>query len=346
VVEHLDEAAMLVRDREASSRLHFTVPEGGEDAFRREVEAAAEPGSRLELELSTQSPSTDTVALDAGGRPFRTPDGALLFRPGGHGALLRNLDRMGGDLVLVKNIDNVQPAERREQAILWQRLLIGLLVELERQSFALLDRLDDERDAGACADARRFLARWFEPERGGDAGTDRCDDAERRALRAKLERPLRVAGMVAVSGEPGGGPFWTRDREGRVSKQIVESAEQADLILSGVIRSLDSTVASVNRDDEVLQYESLLIMDVTLRRREPNEILWRGQGVRLNQVYAGSRAAVVTTSSAFQSTTTLNSRDVSQFTDIQLTELDRRAVRDRLMEQFARELHQRVTEMF
>ncbi len=127
--------------------------------------------------------------------------------------------------------------------------------------------------------------------------------------------------------------------------KIVESAEQADLILSGVIRSLDSTVASVNRDDEVLQYESLLIMDVTLRRREPNEILWRGQGVRLNQVYAGSRAAVVTTSSAFR-TGTLNSTDVSQLTDIQLTELDRRAIRDRLMEQFARELHQRVTEMF
>jgi outer membrane lipopolysaccharide assembly protein LptE/RlpB len=127
--------------------------------------------------------------------------------------------------------------------------------------------------------------------------------------------------------------------------KIVESAEQADLILSGVIRSLDSTVASVNRDDEVLQYESLLIMDVTLRRREPNEILWRGQGVRLNQVYAGSRAAVVTTSSAFR-TGTLNSTDVSRLTDIQLTELDRRAIRDRLMEQFARELHQRVTEMF
>jgi outer membrane lipopolysaccharide assembly protein LptE/RlpB len=128
--------------------------------------------------------------------------------------------------------------------------------------------------------------------------------------------------------------------------KIVESAEQADLILSGVIRSFaDSTVASVNRDDEVLQYESLLIMDVTLRRREPNEILWRGQGVRLNQVYAGSRAAVVTTSSAFR-TGTFNSTDVSQLTDIQQTEVDRRATRDRLMEQFARELHQRVTEMF
>ena len=128
--------------------------------------------------------------------------------------------------------------------------------------------------------------------------------------------------------------------------KIVDSAEQADVILSGVIRSFaDSTVASVNRDDEVLQYESLLIMDVTLRRREPNEILWRGQGVRLNQVYAGSRAAVVTTSSAFR-TGTFNSTDVSQLTDIQQTEVDRRAIRDRLMEQFARELYQRVTEMF
>lgn len=127
--------------------------------------------------------------------------------------------------------------------------------------------------------------------------------------------------------------------------KIVDSAEQADLILSGVIRSLDSHVATVNRKDEVLQYESILILDVNLRRREPNEILWRGQGVRLNQIYGGSRAAVVTTSSEFH-TGTLNSTDVRRMTDIQLTELDRRAMRDELMEQFARELHQRVTEMF
>jgi len=127
--------------------------------------------------------------------------------------------------------------------------------------------------------------------------------------------------------------------------KVVDNAEQADLILSGVIRSLDSNVATVNRKDEVLQYESVLILDVNLRRREPNEILWRGQGVRLNQIYGGSRAAVVTTSSEFRSGT-LNASDVRRMTDIQLTELDRRAVRDQLMEQFAKELHQRVTEMF
>ena len=127
--------------------------------------------------------------------------------------------------------------------------------------------------------------------------------------------------------------------------KVVESSEQADVILSGVIRSFDSNVATVNREDEVLQYESVLILDVTLRRRDPNEILWRGQGLRLNQVHGGSRAAVVTTSSAFR-TGTLNALDVRRMTDIQLTEVERRAVRDQLMEQFAKELHQRVIEMF
>jgi Lipopolysaccharide-assembly len=132
-------------------------------------------------------------------------------------------------------------------------------------------------------------------------------------------------------------------RRGRLS--VVEQSEQADLILTGVVRSLDRNVASVNRKDEVLQYESVLTLDVTLRRREPNEILWRGQAVRLSDVHAGSRAAVVTTSSEFR-TGTLNSTDVRRMTDIQLTEVERRAVRDDLMEQFARELHQRVMEMF
>jgi hypothetical protein len=112
-----------------------------------------------------------------------------------------------------------------------------------------------------------------------------------------------------------------------------------------VIRSLESTVASVNRKDEVLQYESALTLDVTLRRRQPDEILWRGQGIRLTQVYAGSRAAVVTTSSEFR-TGTLNSSDVRRLTDIQLTESQRLMVQNDLMDRFAEEVHQRVMEMF
>jgi outer membrane lipopolysaccharide assembly protein LptE/RlpB len=132
-------------------------------------------------------------------------------------------------------------------------------------------------------------------------------------------------------------------RRGRL--KVVDASEQADIILSGVIRSLESTVASVNRKDEVLQYESALTLDVTLRRRQPNEILWRGQGIRLTQVYAGSRAAVVTTSSEFR-TGTLNSSDVRRLTDIQLTESQRLMVQNDLMDRFAEEVHQRVMEMF
>ncbi len=131
----------------------------------------------------------------------------------------------------------------------------------------------------------------------------------------------------------------------RGNLKMVDHAEQADVILSGVIRSLESSVASVNRRDEVLQYESARTLDVTLRRRQPNEILWRGQGVRLTEIHNGSRAAVVTTSSEFR-TGTLNSTDVRRLTDIQLTEIEARMVQDQLMERFARELYHRVMEMF
>ena len=127
--------------------------------------------------------------------------------------------------------------------------------------------------------------------------------------------------------------------------RVVDTPEQADIILAGTIRSLDSTVATVNREDEVLQYEAVMILDVTVRRREPDQILWRGQAVRLNQIYGGSRAAIVTTSSEFR-TGTLNVTDVQRMTDVQLTESERRAVRGQLMEQFARELRQRIVEMF
>jgi lipopolysaccharide assembly LptE-like protein len=156
-------------------------------------------------------------------------------------------------------------------------------------------------------------------------------------------------------------PFVNRSREVGIDKEltsavrgefyrrgqlkVVDYSEQADVILSGVIRSLDTSVASVNRRDEVLQYESVLTMDVMLRRRQPNEILWRGQNLRLTELHAGSRAAVVTTSSEFRMGT-LNAIDVRRLTDIQLTEVERLAVQNQLMERFAKEIHQQVIEMF
>ncbi|HXG52859.1 MAG TPA: LPS assembly lipoprotein LptE [candidate division Zixibacteria bacterium] len=125
---------------------------------------------------------------------------------------------------------------------------------------------------------------------------------------------------------------------------LVDRPEEADAVVSGVIRDFGSRVAAVNRKDEVLQYEAQLAADVTLRRREPDEILWR-RGIQLTDIHSGARGAVVTTSSAFRSGT-LNADDVGRMTDIQLSETESRAVRDRLIERFAREIHQRLLEMF
>jgi hypothetical protein len=127
--------------------------------------------------------------------------------------------------------------------------------------------------------------------------------------------------------------------------QVVDQIDQADTILSGLVRSFDTRVTSVNRRDEVLQYESTMSVDLTFRRREPNEILWRGQGIQMTTFHSGSRAAVVTTSSEFR-TGTLNAADVRRMTDIQLTETENRQARQDLIESFARELHQRLMQMF
>jgi len=127
--------------------------------------------------------------------------------------------------------------------------------------------------------------------------------------------------------------------------RVVDQSELADVIVSGVIRPLENTVASVNSFDEVLQYLSAMIVDMTLRQRETNLVLWRGDAIRLSEFYAGSRAAVVPTSSDFR-TGTLNTSDVRRLTDVQLTEAERKDTRNQLMERFAKELYQRIMEMF
>jgi outer membrane lipopolysaccharide assembly protein LptE/RlpB len=127
--------------------------------------------------------------------------------------------------------------------------------------------------------------------------------------------------------------------------RVVDSLEQADAVLSGVVRSFDIRVVAVNREDEVLQFEIVLIADMNLRRRSPEELLWRTQGARLAELHSGSRGAVVTSSSSFKSGT-LNPGDVRRLTDIQLTETLRQEAKERLVEKFAREMHQRLMELF
>ncbi len=132
-------------------------------------------------------------------------------------------------------------------------------------------------------------------------------------------------------------------RRGRV--RLVNQPDQADAILSGVVRSLDTNVVSVNASDEVLQYQAVLVVDMTLRRRSPNELLWRTEGSYIKETYVGARGAVVTTSSAFQRRT-LNAEDIALFSDVQLTETMTRETRAALVNRFARKMHQKLIEMF
>lgn len=213
--EHLVEAAAVSRDRDGTARLHLTVsPEhrAGFEAVLERVRAAYERrfACRLAVGFSTQSRATDTIAVDDANRPFR--DGArLLFRPGGHGALIDNLGRLGGDLVFIKNIDNVQPDDQRAAALEWMRRLLGHAAVLQEAVAA--HRHAAEASAAGAAAARRFAGETF--------GLDLPPGGEAAALR----RPLRVCGVVRNTGEPGGGPFWVRDAGGGVTAQIVESAQ-------------------------------------------------------------------------------------------------------------------------
>ncbi|MBI5170992.1 MAG: DUF4301 family protein [Candidatus Eisenbacteria bacterium] len=218
--EQLAEGAMLARDRDGRTRMHFTVsPEHRAqfEALLARARAERELPGTLEYAtgFSEQHPATDTLAGDPAGGPFRDPSGALLFRPSGHGALLRNLDALHADLVFLKNIDNVAAGRLRGETSRWAAALLGLASQLAALAHALLARLD-AGDASAPAEAAAFLRESLgEPAPPADAA----------ALREALARPVRVCGMVRNTGEPGGGPFWVRDREGRLTRQIVESAQ-------------------------------------------------------------------------------------------------------------------------
>jgi hypothetical protein len=228
--EHLVESAHTVRDREQRCRIHFTVaPENQAEAEAYGREAAAKYNERLgvqyELSFSIQSPASNTLAVDLENKPFRQLDGNLLFRPGGHGALLENLNQLEGDIVLIKNIDNVVTDERRDLVVRYQRILAGMLLEVQHEIFNYL-RLLKSGSLGAndVQEVLDFVAHRLNPAMEEQLLS--CGHEEKVArLFSLLNRPLRVCGMVINRGEPGGGPFWVKDASGRLSLQVVEQAE-------------------------------------------------------------------------------------------------------------------------
>lgn len=226
VAEHLAQARAYVRDRSGKVRVHFTVSPEHRTAVERHVAETRrgyeDDATRYDVTLSEQRPDTDTLAAGLDDLPFRRPDGSLLFRPGGHGALLANLNDLAADLVFIQNIDNV--TARPGAAIRYRKALAGCLVETRARAFEYLDGLRPGAAPSFLDDAFDFVRAVLSvvpPE-----GMEDAPAAKRvRFLRETLDRPFRVCGVTPSSGEPGGGPFWVRGGDGACSLQIVESAQ-------------------------------------------------------------------------------------------------------------------------
>jgi hypothetical protein len=222
--EQLAEAALLIADASGRARLHFTVTPEHRAGFEAELEAfrARAPHVRFDATFSAQKASTDTLAAGLDGRPFRLANGALLFRPAGHGALIENLAELGADLVLIKNIDNIVPDRLKGPTLEWSRILAGMLAGIEAEAHGHFRALEGALGAAAVDAAAAFLERAF----GATLPDAARDSAARRAAALEgLERPIRICGMVPNTGEPGGGPCFTAGDSGPARPQIVESAQ-------------------------------------------------------------------------------------------------------------------------
>ena len=228
--EHLVEAANYVADNKKDARLHFTVSREHKERFCKLIEEVCPLyekrfSVKYLIDFSIQKPSTDTIAVDLENRPFRLDNGRLLFRPGGHGALIENLNDIQADFVFIKNIDNVAPEHLTPIIYRWKKILGGLLIEIQDKVHSFLGSISrGEKSEAFLQQVLMFLSEDLNvhlPEHISGLNKEDLSDY----LFGQLNRPIRVCGMVKNVGEPGGGPFWVKDKSGRISRQIVEVAQ-------------------------------------------------------------------------------------------------------------------------
>lgn len=229
--EHIREAAQYCATRQGNLRLHLTISPDHLDGFHAEAariipSIESETGLQVDISFSFQKPETDTIAVDMNNEPFRNPGGSLLFRPGGHGALIQNLDALQADILFISNIDNVAPDRLKDIRVRYKKILGGILLEIRSRVFYYLKQLHGETRVEK---TRLDSMVSYLHERLGMAVPDRIhswDAADiRKWLIQTMDRPIRVCGMVKNEGEPGGGPFYVRSESGEVSLQIVESSQ-------------------------------------------------------------------------------------------------------------------------
>ncbi|MCC1484291.1 DUF4301 family protein [Winogradskyella immobilis] len=227
--EHLFES-VLYASKEEAAKIHFTISERFKGKFINEFKRIQEKieiltNSKFDISYSYQHESTDTIAVTLKDEPFRNKDGSLLFRPSGHGALLKNLNELDADIIFIKNIDNVVVKKYKEVVAKYKKVLAGILIGFQEKIFQyLIDLENNQIIEGDLIKVAEFLTRELNVKISQDF-EKYSNKYKIEYLRDKLNRPIRVCGMVKNEGEPGGGPFWVKNESGNLSLQIVESAQ-------------------------------------------------------------------------------------------------------------------------
>ncbi|GGE98344.1 DUF4301 family protein [Flavobacterium limi] len=231
IEEHLNECVHYAETNKTSN-LHFTVSEAHRELFenaiaevKEKVESAS--GTQINISFSYQNKQTDSIAVDVKDNVFRSQKGSFIFRPGGHGALIENLNNIDADIIFIKNIDNVIQ-NNIDKTTLYKKALAGILIEAQQKVFGYLNAIENEEIKDQdIEEIVKFLMQRLNIEITGDFNKFTFENKINK-IKELLDRPIRVCGMVKNEGEAGGGPFWIRNDKGEISLQIVESS-QVDL---------------------------------------------------------------------------------------------------------------------
>ncbi|GAA4116158.1 hypothetical protein GCM10022393_16660 [Aquimarina addita] len=228
--EHLYEATGYNKASGKLSKLHFTISNQHLEAFKDEFERIKKKvedktNTNFDITYSFQKSETDTIAVTEKNQPFRTEDGKILFRPGGHGALIENLNDLNADIIFIKNIDNVVVRKYQDEVSGYKKILAGKLIEIQDEVFRILDSIDKKTPSDAELEKiKKFLVQQLNVRLPIDF--DKFSEKYKlQFLKESLNRPIRVCGMVINEGEPGGGPFWVKRENGRVVLQIIETPQ-------------------------------------------------------------------------------------------------------------------------
>lgn len=227
--EHLIEASKYA-ETGGVAHLHFTISERHKELFYKEFNSVMlrltkHTKTSFDVSYSFQKSSTDTIAVDMNNEPIRNADGTLLFRPGGHGALIENLNEQHADIIFIKNIDNVAVSRFAEEVVRSKKILGGLLLSIQEQAHAYAKLLEENNLNGEQLHQIKSFLQDELNVRFSDTFPSFNIGQQIEILKDKINRPIRICGMVKNVGEPGGGPFWVRDRQGHISLQIIESAQ-------------------------------------------------------------------------------------------------------------------------